>query len=117
MSETEGPGEDGDRREDAEDVLRAKYHDYCSAKVADALLGLSPEEMYLLAESAARESGMGEDLPHTEVVRLATERVTRQLGLPPFEEWVEDYRAHPERYDDQLMGLWESESGRGPVES
>ena len=33
-------------------VLRAKYHDYCSAQVADLLVYMSPDEIYLLAHRA-----------------------------------------------------------------
>ena len=92
-----------------EEVLRAKYLDYCSAQVADILLLLSPDEMFVLAQDAARDSDAPEDLSYEEIVALATERVSRKLALPPFETWVLDYRTHPERYDQYLMGLWEAE--------
>lgn len=114
MSETEDSGPES-RGEEADSVLRAKYLDYCSAQVADTLVQLSPDEMYVLAEAAVGEEGVPTDLSYAQVVQLATERVSRDLDLPPFEEWVKDYRAHPERYDDQLLGLWESglEGGSG----
>ena len=99
---------------DSEEVLRAKYLDYCSAQVADILLLLSPDEMFVLAQDAARESGVPGDLGYEEIVTLATERVSRKLALPPFEAWVMDYRAHPERYDQYLMGLWEAEGPASP---
>ena len=92
-----------------EEVLRAKYHDYCSAQVADILLLLSPDEMYVLAQDAARASGAVEEMSYDRIVALAMERVSEKLALPPFEMWVEDYRNNPERYDQYLMGLWESE--------
>ena len=42
-------------------VLRAKYVEYCSAQVAEHLLLLSPDEIYLLAEEAHRlQGGKGE---------------------------------------------------------
>ena len=50
---------EGDMVERDEDpVLRAKYRDYCSAKVADAVLSLPPTEVYKLARgrSARRQS-------------------------------------------------------------
>jgi len=31
------------------------------------------------------------------------------LALPPYETWVRDYQADPGRYEEYLMGLWESE--------
>lgn len=97
--------EDGD----PELVLRAKYLDYCSAQVADVLLLLSPDEMYVLAEDAAREAGLSDELGYDQIVRLATERISKKLALPPFDVWLLDYQASPERYEQYFMGLWESE--------
>ena len=107
---SEGPSSPSDSRgAEPEDVLRAKYLDYCSAKVADILLLLSPDEMFVLAQDAAREAGVTGDLSYGQTVDLATELVSRKLALPPFEVWVRDYRADPSRYEEYLMGLWESE--------
>lgn len=94
---------------ESEEVLRAKYLDYCSAQVADILLLLTPDEMYVLAQDAAREVDLSGNLGYDEIVRLATEKVSRKLALPPFEVWSRDYRKNPEGYDEYLMGLWESE--------
>jgi hypothetical protein len=96
-------------------VLRAKYLDFCSARVAEVLLALSPDEMFVLAEDAARASGedLGGARPgYDEIVRLATERLSRQLGLPSFEAFVEAYRRDPEAFDREMLGLWQS--GAGP---
>nr|NIP57307.1 hypothetical protein [Gemmatimonadota bacterium]NIR77694.1 hypothetical protein [Gemmatimonadota bacterium]NIT86240.1 hypothetical protein [Gemmatimonadota bacterium]NIU30065.1 hypothetical protein [Gemmatimonadota bacterium]NIU35020.1 hypothetical protein [Gemmatimonadota bacterium] len=49
-----------------------------------------------------------------EIVQLATRRISRKLTLPPFEVWLEDYRAHPEFYDQYLMGLWEEDVEPAP---
>jgi hypothetical protein len=87
-------------------ILRAKYLDFCSAQVADILLRLSPDEMYVLAQDAARDSGFSEDVAWDRIVSLATARVSRKLGLPSLEEWVEAYRREPSRYDPYLLGLW-----------
>lgn len=101
------------------DILRAKYLDYCSAQVADVLLLLSPDEMYVLAQDAAREAGMTGDFGYEQIVDLATGRVSRKLAIPPFEVWAKDYRSNPDRYDQYLMGLWESDargnSGNDPA--
>lgn len=92
-----------------EAVLRAKYLDYCSAQVAEILLLLSPDEMFVLAQDAAREAGVSGDLGYERIVELATERVSKKLALPSFEVWAEEYKADPRRFDEDLMGLWESD--------
>jgi len=96
-------------RQESEKVLRAKYLDYCSAKVADTLLGLTPDEIFVLAQEAATATGASEELTYDRAVRLATERVSRTLDLPPFAAWLEEYRTDPEQYERHLMGLWEVE--------
>lgn len=94
-------------------VLKAKYFDYCSAQVADILLLLSPDEMFVLAQDAARDAGLSGDLTYDQIVSLATGRVSRKLALPSFDDWVSDYLADPNRYDQHLMGLWESDVPEG----
>ena len=91
-------------------ILRAKYHDYCSAQVADLLVYMSPDEIYLLAHRAYREEGGEGEISYAEMVRVATDWLSRRVALPPFEVWLEDYRAHPEQYQEYLMGLWESDA-------
>jgi len=97
----------------SEPVLRAKYLDYCSARVADLLLRLTADEMYLLAQEAAGEldEADGESLSYTEIVRLATDRIARKLSLPDFRSWVHAYRSAPETFERELLGLWESDAG------
>jgi hypothetical protein len=99
----------GRKGKEAERILKAKYFDYCSAQVADILLLLTPDEMFVLAEDAARDSGRSGDLGYEEIVTLATERVSTKLALPSFEAWALDYQDNPDRYDQYLMGFWESE--------
>jgi hypothetical protein len=91
-------------------VLHAKYHDYCSAQVADLLVYMSPDEIYLLAHRAYREEGGEGDISYAEMVRVATEWLGKRVALPPFEVWVEDYRAHPDLYEEYFMGLWEADA-------
>ena len=38
----------------SERILRAKYLDWCSARVAESFLALTPDEIYQLAEEATR---------------------------------------------------------------
>lgn len=108
MSERTSKSDSGSRGE-PEAQLRAKYHDYCSAQVADTLLLLTPDEIFVLAQTAARESGEEQKLSYDRAVQLATETVSRKLALPSFETWLEHYRADPDRYERYLMGLWESD--------
>jgi hypothetical protein len=93
---------------EGEEILRAKYLDYCSAQVADLLVYLTPDETYLLARKAAAESGSPEDVSYAQMVEVATRWISSKLALPPFEVWLEDYRAHPTLYEEYFLGLWES---------
>ena len=65
------------------EVLRAKYLDYCSAQVADLLLYLSPDEIYLLAQRAHRERGAGGDISYVEMVKIATDWLALQGRSAP----------------------------------
>lgn len=91
------------------EVLRAKYLDYCSAQIADLLVYLSPDEIYLVAHRAHAEEGGAGDLGYGDMVRVATDWLSRRVALPPFDVWLDDYEQHPERYDAYLLGLWRSE--------
>lgn len=90
--------------------MRAKYLDYCSAQVAEVLLALSPDEIFVMAggEELAEESAA--DLSYDDMVRMATERISERLVLPSFEAWSEDYRSDPQQFEDYLIGLWRGES-------
>jgi hypothetical protein len=101
----------GDRGDPPEAVLRAKYLDYCSARVADALLRLSADEMYVLAHEVARgdDREVEEPLSFGAMVKLATAGISRQLELPDFPTWANEYRANPEYYEQRLFGLWKTE--------
>lgn len=103
----------GQGKEPSDPVLRAKYLDYCSARVADLLLRLTPDEMYVLAQDAARDLEGDAPLSYTEIVRLATDRISTKLALPDFHRWVMDYRADPDSFEKELLGLWETETPRG----
>ena len=102
-----GAGQEGS--EEPLEVLRAKYLDYCSAQMADLLLYLSPDEIYLLAQRTHRERGGGGNPSYVEMVHLATDWLAAKVALPPFDVWVVDYREHPDRYEEYLLGLWEEE--------
>jgi len=115
--------------------LRAKYFDWCSARLADRFLALSPDEIFEVAErashgrepekdavvanGAAVERNGGFDAPcpagvvrnawpEHESFRALVARVAEVLAdtLPPFEEWLIAYQQAPERFDDELLGFW-----------
>ena len=115
MTKRETVTPDPGHPEPTEVVLRAKYLDYCSARVAEVLLRLSPDDIYILAQEAARDGGRDDTDPlsYGEMVHLATDRLAARLVLPPFGEWVEAYRSDPSRIEMDLLGLWRSELGEG----
>lgn len=92
-------------------VLRAKYLDYCSARVAEVLVRLSADEMYVLAQEVAQDSQLepGESLSYDEIVRLATWRLSQTIPLPTVLEFGEAYREDPERFEREMLGLWEGD--------
>ena len=94
---------------DGESVLRAKYRDYCSARVADAVLSLSPDEIFALAEDQARKARQLAPTSYNDAIRLATGRIRERLKLPEYEAWATQYVEDPGRFDPYLMGLWRSE--------
>ncbi|MEX0935452.1 MAG: hypothetical protein WD013_01020 [Gemmatimonadota bacterium] len=103
---------DGKGEESPTPVMRAKYLDYCSARVADVLLQMTADDMYLLAQEVAEESGGAEEtkpLSFNTIVRLATERMSRELALPDFPAWLAEYRENPEAFERRLIGLWETD--------
>ena len=108
-----GFGETSSREGAAVDpILRAKYLDYCSARVAEALLRLTADDMYVLGQEVAGGSGEGEAdvLSFSTIVRLATERLTEGLSLPDFPEWVREYDRNPEKFEQEMIGLWEADA-------
>jgi hypothetical protein len=105
----------GDSAEEPDAVLRAKYLDYCSARISEVFLSLSDNRIYEMVEEAARESGQEPGgLGSREMVRLVTRKLQESVPLPDYREWVEDYRQNPERYDPFLLGFWEEELNGQP---
>ena len=100
-------------------VLRSKYHDWCSARVADRFVELSPEEIYELAsgESSPEDETRTASAPggagavslsagYSEMVRRVTEVLATGMDLPSFEDWLESYRRDPARYEKEMLGFW-----------
>ena len=109
---SDGPPARPDPAADPPEVLRAKYHDYCSAQLADLLLYLSPDEIYLLAQRDVGDPPAASGtLTYVRAVEVATEWLSRRVTLPPFEIWLADYLGNPAPYEALFMRLWESDPG------
>lgn len=94
--------------EDIDPVLRAKYLDFCSARISEIFLSLSDERIYELAEAAAEEANLDVGtMSFGEMVRLVTERLRADVPLPDLATWAREYSEDPDRYDDLLLGFWE----------
>lgn len=99
-------------------VLRAKYRDWCSARLADEFVRLTPDQIYGLARDADEEldtetgddagsvSSAGAELTYRLVVKRVTDALYARMQFPTFEEWVAAYEEAPERFDEELLGLW-----------
>lgn len=111
MTDSGKTGRRGAAENLSDSVLRAKYLDYCSARVAEVLLPMSADDMYLLAQEVSKQSGgEAEAVPSfNTIVKLATERISEELALPDFPQWVREYRKDPEAFEQQFLGLWETE--------
>jgi hypothetical protein len=113
-------------------TLRAKYLDWCSARIAERFLDLSPEEIYELAHpvGVAAEGGGGLPVgdrapavlppPHEESYRILVKRVTEALlgrmSLPTFEQWSAAYDEAPARFDAEMLGFWKDVAAGGEPE-
>lgn len=125
--------------DNSERVLRAKYLDWCSARVADRFLALTPDEIYELAEEATQgqpdsagpraslssfsavnghevdwRSALDPSIATREaefraLVAKVTEVLADRIGLPTFEEWSTAYQESPSDFDSDLLGFWKEE--------
>ncbi len=82
--------------------------------MADAILSLSPGEIYSLAVAEARAVGQMAPDTYNDAIRLATGRIRERLGLPEFDEWALAYRENPEEFDPYMIGFWKSEESDPP---
>ena len=122
--------------QNSERILRAKYLDWCSARVADSFLALTPDEIYQLAEATHAEAVSADPLaslssfsppndheslfratldastatsetePYRALVAKVTEVLAERIGLPTFEEWSAAYQESPADFDNELLGFW-----------
>jgi hypothetical protein len=80
--------------------LQEKYLDWCSARITDCLLDLSPNEIGALA--GAR--------PLPSAVAGLVDRIAAAVELPPFAAWVTAYAADPAPFDQEILGFGERAS-------
>ncbi len=91
----------------SESELRAKYLEYCSARISEVFLSLSDERTYQFLEEATREAGLDlASLGFQEKMRVVSAKLRDSIPLPAFADWAAEYLAHPERFEPILIGLW-----------
>ncbi len=100
-------------------VLRAKYHDWCSARLVDRFLRMTPDDIYELAHAEPEpdriavpeaDRAVGTEVSYRSVVERVTEALASRIGLPTFEEWSAAYAEAPERFDEELLGFWREDA-------
>ena len=80
--------------------LRARYLDYCAARISEVFLSLSDERTYQLMEEAAREANLEiGSLGFSEMMDLVTQRLRKSVPLPEFDTWLSEYEKTPEAFD------------------
>lgn len=84
--------------------MRARYLDYCAARISEVFLSLSDERTYALMEEAARDADIEiGSLGFSDMMDLVTNRLREDIPLPSLEEFAEEYREHPGRFDAMLL--------------
>jgi hypothetical protein len=92
------------REEPADTEARARYLDFCAARISEVFLSLSDERTYQMMEEAALEAGLEiGSLGFSEMMDLVTQRLRRNVPLPEFEDWVQEYRESPERFNHLFL--------------
>ena len=99
--------DESDTEPPSESELRAKYLEYCSARISEVFLSLSDERTYQFLEEAAIEAGLDlASLGFQEKMRIVSEKLRDSIPLPSFADWSAEYLEHPERFEPILIGLW-----------
>lgn len=112
MARRSGKGEPRKRRDagaEPDDILWAKYLDYCSARVCDLFMDLREERVFELAQAVEKEAGVAQGaLSFRDISALLVEKLVEGLSLPDFQVWAEAYQRDPDQYDPHLLGLWKT---------
>jgi hypothetical protein len=103
----------------SDDRLRLLYLDWCSTKVAKRFLELSVDEVWQRSNFAAslpppsgeqvlpeRDSAIAvERIPgYLDLVRKTALLLAREMNLPSFPEWKEEYLEDPESFKKEILG-------------
>lgn len=112
MARRTGKGEPRKPRKpvtESEEILRAKYLDYCSALLCDVFMELEEEQVFELARAAQEKAGVSQGtLSFQQIADLLVEKLTDDLALPDFVTWAEAYHENPAEFDPYLLGLWKT---------
>lgn len=74
------------------------------SRAADVLATVDGAQLRAVIE-APEPSAPG--LSYRALVQRVTEALTASMALPPFDLWVEAYRASPGRFEAEMLGFWE----------
>jgi len=77
--------------------IHAKYLDWCSGRITERLMALSPAQAFHLADRA--DAGPLDP-------GLLVARIVDELQLPTFDEWRVAYERDPASYDREMLGFW-----------
>lgn len=92
--------------------IRARYLEYCAARISEVFLSLSDERTYALMEEAARDAGIEiGSLGFPEMMDLVTERLRADVPLPGLATFAAEYRADPEKFADLMLDPSPSSGG------
>lgn len=103
--------------------LQTRYFDWCSTRIAQRFLQLSPDEVWVRARQAEQSDPPGgaaspapsDPLPaspaalhaspeYLQLVRRTALVLARELELPDFAEWKERYLRDPAAFEPGLLG-------------
>ena len=102
--QAEGSPSEADAPDPIDPDLRARYLDYCAARISEVFLSLSDERTYALMEEAARDADIEiGSLGFSEMMDLVTERLRQSVPLPSFADFAREYAEHPERFEAMLL--------------
>lgn len=86
------------------DDLWSRYLDWCSAKIAEHILGMPADEVWRRAREAPTASAPP-SLFSPEFVQNLSTTLFAELDLPDYLTWRGQYLQDPTRFDQDLAGI------------